>query len=130
MSEVNTTIAIIPSSQFKWTFQVQYKESLSTRDEAIHYASRNNCNLIVQYSKRSGPQFDVLHDPELVCTSGVRCEPVETVQVVAQPESVGWSKLLFRGAFRLAKRMATGVKNSHHENAMPAVPSQALAAKS
>lgn len=129
MSEVNSTIAIIPSSQFKWTFQVQYIESLFTRDEAILYASRNNCNLIVQYSKRSGPQFDVLQDPELVCTSGVSVERVETVPVIAEPESRAWSKLLLRRTFRLAKRLATGVKESSHKPAMPAVAGQAMAAK-
>ena len=129
MSEGNSTIAIIPSSQFKWTFQVQYKESLPTRDDAIQYASRNGCNLVVQYSKRTGPQFDVLHDPELICTSGVKVETVEQVEVVPEPESVGWSKLLFRGVSRLARRMATGVKTPRHEKAMPAVPSHALVAK-
>jgi hypothetical protein len=129
MSEENSTIAIIPSSQFKWTFQVQYKESLPTREDAIRYASRNGCNLVVQYSKRTGPQFDVLHDPELVCTSGVKVETVQKVEAVMEPESVGWSKLLFRRAFRLARRMATGVKTSQHDEAMPAVHSHALAAK-
>lgn len=130
MSEVNNTIAIIPSSQFKWTFQVQYKESLPTRDAAIRYASRFNCNLIVQYTKRSGPLFDVLQDPEFVSFSGVDIESVERIQIIQEPESVGWSKLLLRGAFRLAKRMATGVKDTSHENAISRVPSQALAAKS
>ena len=129
MSEVNSTIAIIPSSQFKWTFQVQYKESLPTRDDAIRYASQNGCNLVVQYSKRPGPQFDVLHDPDLVCTSGIKVETVQKVEVVMEPESVGWSKLLFRGVFRLARRMATDVKTSQHEKSMAAVPSHALAAK-
>ena len=129
MSEGNSTIAIIPSSQFKWTFQIQYKESLPTRDDAIRYASRNGCNLVVQYSKRTGPQFDVLHDPELVCTSGVKIETVEKVEVVMDPEPVGWGRTLFGRAFGLAKRLATGVKASHQEKAMPAVASHALAAK-
>ena len=129
MAEVNSTISIIQSSQFKWTFQVQYKESLNTRDEAILYASRHACNLIVQYSKRSGPQFDVLQDPELVCTTGTNCAKVETVPVIIEPESVGWSRLMLRRMFSLAKRVGSVAGSQQGKTAMAAVPSQAMASE-
>ncbi|HKT11432.1 MAG TPA: hypothetical protein VJW77_06350 [Terriglobia bacterium] len=77
MVNSNGTIKILQSQHFKWPFQVQYIESLETRDEAIQYAGRHGCNLIVQYSRRPGPQFDVLQDPEQVCTSIAQCEEIE-----------------------------------------------------
>ena len=77
MGNSNGTIKLLQSHQFKWPFQVQYIESLETRDEAIQYAGRHGCNLIVQYSRRPGPQFDVLQDPEQVCTSIAECEVIE-----------------------------------------------------
>jgi hypothetical protein len=105
MANAYSRIAVIPSTRFKWTAQIQYKESLFTRDEAIRYASEHGCNLIVQYEKRSGPLFDALQDPNLVSTFEDCTEPVETVPVVAEPESHGWSKLMVRGVFGLARRL-------------------------
>lgn len=129
MVNANATIAIIPSSQFKWTFQIQYKESLPSRDEAIRYASRYGCNLIVEYSKRSGPLFDVLQDPEMVCTSEANPEFLEEVDVEIEPESAGWTRLMFRNLFRLVKRTGTAANNSSRQNAMHSAHSHALAAK-
>ncbi|MCL5670429.1 MAG: hypothetical protein M1423_03910 [Acidobacteria bacterium] len=130
MADVNNAIFIVPSSQFKWTFEVQYMESLPTREEAIRYASQKKCNLIVEYSKRSGPLFDVMLDPERVCESENSVDPIETVQPIKEYEQASWGKLMFRRAFRLGRRLATGVRDSNHKNAAPTVPSQALEAKS
>jgi hypothetical protein len=117
MANANSSIAVIPSSNFKWTAQIQYKESLFTRDEAIRYASQYGCNLIVKYEKRTGPLFDVLQDPNLACASEDSGETVETVSVLAEPESTGWSRLMLRGVFGLAKRLGAGTP--HRERAIP-----------
>lgn len=121
MTKTYTSITVIPSSNFKWTAQIQYKESLFTRDEAILYASRNSCNLVVKYERRSGPLFDALQDPNMVYASADNCETVETVPVVAEPESVGWSRSMFRGVFGLARRLGAAASSSHQGNAMHAV---------
>lgn len=110
MTNSSGSIAVISSSQFKWTAQVQYKESVFTRDEAIRYASEHDCNLIVKYEKRSGPLFDVLQDPDIVCTYESSQQTVETVHVEL-PNSGGWSKQLFRGVFGLAKRLGSKPSN-------------------
>lgn len=118
MTTANTSITIIQSSNFKWTAQVQYFESLSTRDEAIRYASEHNCNLVVEYNRRSGPKFDALLDPNMVCTSEGSCKAAEMVPVVAEPEPVGWSKLMLRGVFGFVKRLGAAKTTSHGEKAM------------
>jgi hypothetical protein len=129
MTNANSSIALIPSSQFKWTAQVQFMETLSTRDDAIRYASQRGCNLIVKYERRPGPQFDVLQDPNLVCTSEDTCETVETVPTFVEPEFTGWSKLMLRSVFGIARRRGAAGSTSQREKAIPAVRSQALAAK-
>lgn len=100
----STTITLVSCTHFKWTCQVQYKQSLPNRDEAIRYASRHGCNLIVQYHKRSGPLFDVMNDPELNTPSGNNDEQAETIHAEPEPESTGWGKLAFRSVLGLAKR--------------------------
>ncbi|MEJ2009380.1 MAG: hypothetical protein P8Z30_14700 [Acidobacteriota bacterium] len=129
MENAYSLIAVIPCSRFKWTAEIQYMKSLATRDEAIRYASRSGCNLVVKYEKRSGPLFDVLQDPNVVFTSEDSCETVEVVPVLAESESVGWTRFIFRGVFRLAKRIVTGGSTSHRDKAMPSVQRHALAAK-
>lgn len=116
MQKADTLIAIIPSTQFKWTAQIQYFESLPTRDEAILYASQHSCNLIVEYERRSGPKFDALQDPNLVCTSDVSGELVERVPVLIEPASSARSKRMLRGVFGLANRLAAVAGTSHREN--------------
>jgi hypothetical protein len=78
MGNANSTLALLTSSEFKWTAQIQYMETLSNRDEAIRYASEHGCNLIVKYEKRSGPQFDVMNDPEPTWTSEAGSSQFET----------------------------------------------------
>lgn len=118
MVNTNNTIAVVPSTHFKWTAQVQYMETLPTRDDAIRYASQRGCNLIVTYAKRTGPKFDVLQDPNLRQASEAETEKMQFVRVVYEPESVGWTKLMFRGMFRFAKRMGTVATASHRESAV------------
>lgn len=111
MGNSNNTITILQSSHFKWPFQVQYIESLSTRDEAIQYAGRHGCNLIVQYSRRTGPQFDVLQDPEHVCTSVAESEVVEIAHdEMMGAQSNGRSRSALSGLANLIKRFSTGVR--------------------
>jgi hypothetical protein len=107
MVNATCSIAVVPCTHFKWTAQIQYKESLSTREEAIRYASRTGCNLIVIYEKRTGPKFDVLQDPNMGSEGCINDESSETVTVAIEPESTGWSKLLFRSVFGLAKRLGS-----------------------
>lgn len=106
MGSVNT-ITILQSSQFKWPFQVQYIESLETRDQAIRYAGQHGCNLIVQYSRRTGPQFDVLLDPEHVCTSRDDSEVVQ-IEVSQQKDahSSGRSRSALSGVASLIRRFS------------------------
>jgi hypothetical protein len=129
MVNASSTIAVISSSNFKWTAQVQYKESLENRDEAIRYASQHGCNLIVQYEKRTGPKWDVLQDPNLVCTSGVTYETIETVPVMIEPERTGWSELMLRGVFGFAKRFGAAASIPAPKKPVPPAQSQAVAAK-
>ncbi len=129
MAKANNTITVVPVSRFKWTAQIQYKESFFTQDEAIRYASENDCNLVVQYKRRSGPLFDALHDPNLVSTSKDASEMVEVVPALAESESTGRSKRMLQGAFGLAKRLGTAATTWHREKSIPSVPSQALAVK-
>ncbi|HUX10945.1 MAG TPA: hypothetical protein VMW51_09905 [Terriglobia bacterium] len=132
MENANSFIAVIPCSKFKWTAQIQLKEALFTRDQAIRYASDHGCNLIVKYEKRSGPLFDVLHDPNAVYTSGDGCETIETVEtvaVLAKPEPTGWNGLVLRAVAGIAKRLGSAASTSHREKAVPAVHSPALEAK-
>ena len=111
MVNATCSIAVVPCTHFKWTAQIQYKESLSTREEAIRYASRTGCNLIVIYEKRTGPKFDVLQDPNLDSEAESNDESSETVTVAAEPDSSGWGKLMFRSVFGFAKRL--GSTTSH-----------------
>lgn len=120
MGNPNRSITILQSSQFKWPFQVQYIESLSTRDEAIQYAGRHGCNLIVQYSRRTGPQFDVLQDPEQVCTSRAGSETVEIAQdELAEAQSRGRSRSALSGLASLIKRFSTGTRQPQPNGEAP-----------
>ncbi len=123
MANANNTITVIPSSSFKWTAQIQYKESLYTRDEAIQYASEHDCNLVVKYERRSGPLFDALQDPNLGSTPRVASEIVEVVTATAGPESASRSKSMLRGVFGFARRLGTAAITSHREKAIPSVAS-------
>jgi hypothetical protein len=113
MVNANNTIALVPSTEFKWTAQIQYKESLASREEAISYAGLHGCNLIVKYDRRTGPLFDVMNDPNLASVSGVYAETTETVSVVIEPEPTGRGKKMVRGVFGLfARRLATSASAS------------------
>ncbi|HET7101136.1 MAG TPA: hypothetical protein VFJ52_08305, partial [Terriglobia bacterium] len=101
------TIKLLQSNHFKWPFQVQYIESLETRDEAIQYAGRHGCNLIVQYSRRTGPMFDVLQDPEQVCTSIAEAEVIEiSSDELMQAQSTGRSRSALASVADLIKRFS------------------------
>lgn len=117
MGNSTSTIKLLQSNHFKWPFQVQYIESLETRDEAIQYAGRHGCNLIVQYSRRTGPQFDVLQDPEQVCTSIADCEVIEVVaEEMAQGQPAGRSRSALSGVANLIKRFS-GIASRQTSNA-------------
>lgn len=108
MGNSNGSIKLLQSQHFKWPFQVQYIESLETRDEAIQYAGRHGCNLIVQYSRRPGPQFDVLQDPEQVCTSIAQCEEIEIDSAeLIQAQSARRNRSALSGVASLIKRFSS-----------------------
>lgn len=117
MTKSNNLIAVIPWSRFKWTNEVQYKQSLFTQDEAVRYASQHGCNVIVKYEKRSGPLFDVFLDPEM---AGMPEEGCETVEAVSLEElgSARRSRSMFRGLFGLMKRLLSSPNTSQHEKAL------------
>jgi hypothetical protein len=81
--------------------------TVSNRNEAIRYASEHGCNLIVKYEKRSGPQFDVMLDPEPSWTSDAESSQFETVSAAGKDKK----KRGILGIFGLARRnsSATGV---------------------
>jgi hypothetical protein len=113
MVNANSTIALVPSTEFKWTAQIQYIESLPNRDEAIRYAGLHGCNLIVKYERRSGPLFDVMRDPNLTCQSEVNPVSIETVSLAIEPEPSGWRKTMARGVFGLfSRRLASAASSS------------------
>lgn len=108
MGNSTSTVKILQSQYFNWPFQVQYIESLPTRDEAIQYAGLHGCNLIVQYSRRTGPQFDVLQDPEQVCTSNAQCEVIEIVRdELKESKSTGRSRSALSGITGLIRRFSS-----------------------
>ena len=112
MGSANKTLAILTSSEFKWTTQIQYKESLENRDEAIRYASQHGCNLIVKYEKRSGPQFDVMLDPDSSWTAKTDSEVVEATSDL---KSNGRRKRGILGMFGLGRRVdAAAASISQH----------------
>jgi hypothetical protein len=114
MVNANNTIALVPSTEFKWTAQIQYKESLPSREDAIRYAGLHGCNLIVKYDRRTGPLFDVMNDPNLASVSEMYAETTETVSVVIEPERSGWSRMMARGVFGLfARRLASAASATH-----------------
>ncbi|HXH50135.1 MAG TPA: hypothetical protein VNM47_12395 [Terriglobia bacterium] len=114
MANAKKTIAIVPSTEFKWTAQIQYQESLPTREEAIRYAGLHGFNLIVQYERRSGPLFDVMNDPNLTCLSEISSNSFETVSVEIEPEAPSRRKKVARGIFGLfARRPDTATVTAH-----------------
>lgn len=102
MGSANNTLALLTSSEFKWTAQIQYMVSLGNRDEAIRYASQHGCNLIVKYEKRSGPQFDVMLDPDSSWTARTDCEVIDATPAL---KSGGWKKRSLLGMFGLSRRV-------------------------
>jgi len=100
----NNSITLISCTHFNWTARIQYRKSLSNRNDAIKYATRHGCNLIVQYYRRSGPLFDVMVDPELSCASSVNKAHTETIATEPEPESTGWGMLVLQSMLGLAKR--------------------------
>ncbi len=105
MGKSNNTLALVTSSEFKWTAEIQYMETLTNRDEAIRYAGRHGCNLIVKYEKRNGPQFDVMIDPESRWTSEAGSGQSAKGPAVEKAKSGGQRKRGLMGMFGFAKRM-------------------------
>lgn len=114
MATLSSTISLVPVTEFKWTAQIQYMESLESRDEAIRYAGQHGCNLIVKYDRRSGPQFDVMKDPNLGSESGTASKSVETVTVQIESEPTGRTTKMARGLFGLFARRLTSAPSPSH----------------
>jgi hypothetical protein len=114
MANKNNTVTLVPVTEFKWTAEIQYKESLPSREEAIRYAGMHGWNLIVMYDRRTGPLFDVMHDPNLASESEEHAETTETVSVVFDPEPAGLGKRMARGVFGLfSRRLAPAASTAH-----------------
>ena len=115
MGNANSTLALLSSSEFKWTAEIQYMESLENRDEAIRYASQHGCNLIVKYEKRTGPQFDVMLDPESRWTSQAGSGQLKSVTDRRKAKSAGRKRRGILGMFGLSRRIdATAAGASQH----------------
>ena len=107
MGNTNSTLALLTSSEFKWTAQIQYIETLNNREEAIRYATQHGCNLIVKYEKRSGPQFDVMLDPDSRWTSEAGSGQFQSAPALKEAMSGRRKKRGFLGMFGLAGRIET-----------------------
>ncbi len=126
MVNPNGKIAVISSSDFDWTAEIQYKESLETLDDAVRYASRLGFNMIVKYNMAAGVHFDVMHDPNLRSASDLGGDTLDTVKmvpVIIEPERQGWLRVMSRSVFNVVRRTSAAT------SAMPAPSSQAVAAK-
>lgn len=114
MTKANNTIALVPVREFKWTAEIQYKESLNSREDAIRYAGLHGWNLIVKYDRRTGPQFDVMNDPNLAKMPAAYAETAETVSVEFEPERAGLGKRMARGMFGLFSKRLTPAASTVH----------------
>ncbi len=126
MVNPNGKIAVISSSDFDWTAEIQYKETLETLDDAVRYASRHGFNMIVKYNMAAGVHFDVMHDPNLRPASDIGADTVDTVEmvpVIIEPERHGWVHLLSERLVKLAGRIGATA------SPMPEPRSQAVATK-
>jgi len=114
MGNANNTLALLTSSEFKWTAEIQYMGTLGNRDEAIRFASQHGCNLIVKYEKRAGPQFDVMLDPDSRWTSQAGSGQFKSAST-AEAKAGGHRKRGFLGMFGLARRVeAAAASISQH----------------
>lgn len=131
METTNASIAVISSTYFKWRAQAEYKETVPTLDDAILYASRLGYNLIVKYERRSGPQFDVLLDPNLDCVSREKCEFVQALPTVAEmhTERSSWRHMMRRHIVGLAELVGAVEVRKPSKTPIGAARRQALAAK-
>jgi len=110
----NNAITLVPVKEFKWTAEIQYKESLASREDAIRYAGLHGWNLIVKYDRRTGPQFDVMNDPNLAGMSEAYADTSETVSVEFEPKRAGLGKRMARGMFGLfSRRLAPAASTAH-----------------
>lgn len=115
MGNANSTLALLTSSEFKWTAEIQYMGTLGNRDEAIRFASKHGCNLIVKYEKRSGPQFDVMLDPDSRWTSEAGSGRPGPARVVEAAKSGEQKKHGLLSMFGLARRIeAASASVSQH----------------
>ena len=109
MLNTNRAIAIIPSEHFRWRARVQFKESFPERAEALNYARRHGYNLIVQGDEANGPQFDVLEDPDLACTSGISIDLIELEDGVPDYSMVEWTSLMLSNVWDFVRGVAAAI---------------------
>lgn len=119
MSEASRAIAVIPREHFHWRPRVQFQDSFRTRDQALNYAFEHGYNLIVEQEEGKGLQYDVLYDPDQVCTSGMNLESVETEDFLAEPDPVGWTTLMVSSIVNLIKWFSAGLVTLHRRHVVP-----------
>jgi hypothetical protein len=119
MMEASRAIAVIPSEHFRWRARVQFQESFRTRDQALNYAFERGYNLIVEHEEGKGLQYDVLYDPDQLCTSGLNLESVETEDFLAEPEPIGWTILMVSSIVNLISWFAAALAVRYRRHVVP-----------
>lgn len=107
MLETERPVAIIPSTCFRWRARVQFIETFKTRAAALNFAFQHDYNLVVERGEGDASLFDVLDDPDGVCTSGLDLELLKTEDVLVEADSSGWTTLMFWTVWGFLKRLAT-----------------------
>ncbi len=117
--EASRAIAVIPSEHFRWRARVQFQDSFRTRDQALNYAFEHGYNLIVEHEEGKGRQYDVLYDPDQVCTSGMSLESVETEDFLAEPDPISWNSLMVSSILNLIKWLSACLATLHRRHVVP-----------
>lgn len=106
MPEAPRPIAVIPSDCFRWQPHVQFIDSFRTREAAFNCVLEHGYNLIVERNEGNGALFDVLDDPNGACTAGLELELLKTEEVLVDPDTEGWTRLMFLSVWHLAGRLS------------------------
>jgi len=77
-------IAVVPEEYYRKPRGVQFKKSFGKREDAIGYAEKHSCRVVIACG--AGDRYDVLFDPDSIPGSNIRFElVVDRGEMVAVP---------------------------------------------